>query len=97
MVLLAERSHFAITRCLDPRSRNTKFFQIPFRRLGPFFPQDQVIGQRASFITMPFDEEGFGLATQPLGIGFKHASGVTANRVLVEIEINVTRAWLVEG
>src|SRR5215467_6904629 len=93
VVFLAEWPYFAEADNLHARSGNPKIFEITFSRTGSLFSQHEIVGLRPPLVTMSFDENRFPRCVlDPQGIGFQNRLRIMSDRVLVEIEEDVSQA-----
>ena len=87
-VLGAEGPFFSVTEYLDLRRCQTDVLQISFGGLSAPFSKNEVVRTGAPLITVAFDHDRMvRLCLQNSGSGFESRSRLTAECILIEIEI----------
>ena len=93
VALLAERTQLSITGRLQPRRGHPEILQVALDRAGPLLAEHQIVSLGAALIAVSFDDHSFsGSAVDPGGIGTQGRLGVPSDRILIEIEEDVSEA-----
>ena len=89
-VLGADGTFFSVTHGLELRHGHPEGLQLSFDGLCTSFSKDHIVRIRAPVITMAFNYHGMvRLGLDNGGGGFERRPGITADRILIEIEVHV--------
>lgn len=89
-MLGADGAFFSVTRDLELRHGHTEGLQLSFNGFRTSFSEEQIVRIGAPLITMPFDDNCLvRLGLEHRGGSIERRSCITADHILIEIEVDV--------